>query len=195
MSVCRLDSDRTALLVIDVQRGFDLWEARGMRRNNPEALARIADLLTLFREHGAPVFHIRHAGSTPGSAFLPDSAGYEVQAGAREIPGEPVLVKSVNSAFIGTDLEKRLCRAGINTVVLCGATTNHCVETTARMAGNLGFETLLPRDATWTYDRAGVDREIYPAEQIHAMTLANLQGEFAAIVSSTAIFQALRPAI
>ncbi len=195
MNARRLDPYDTALVVIDVQRAFDLWEARGMRRNNPKALARIADLLNLFRKRGAPVFHIRHAGSTPGSAFLPDSAGYEVQAEAKEIPGEPVLVKSVNSAFIGTDLEARLCRAGIHTVVLCGATTNHCVETTARMAGNLGFETLLPRDATWTFDRAGVDGEIYPAEQIHAMTLANLQGEFASIVSSAAIFQALRPAI
>jgi nicotinamidase-related amidase len=174
----------TALIVVDVQRAFDEWEAAGKRRNNPEAVARIADLLSAFRDRGAPIFHIRHQGTRPNSSFLPGATGYPVKDEAREIEGEPVIVKRVNSAFIGTDLEARLRAAGITTLVICGATTNHCVETTTRMAGNLGFDARLVRDATWTFDRVGPDGDAHSAEQIHAMTLANLNGEFARIVSA-----------
>ena len=172
----------TALIVVDVQRAFDEWEAAGKRRNNPDAVARIADLLSAFRDRGAPIFHIRHASTRPNSSFAPGATGYPVKDEAREIEGEPVIVKRVNSAFIGTDLEARLRAAGIKTLVICGATTNHCVETTTRMAGNLGFDARLVRDATWTFDRTGPDGDAHSAEDIHAMTLANLNGEFARIV-------------
>jgi nicotinamidase-related amidase len=174
----------TALIVVDVQRAFDEWEAAGKRRNNPEAVARIADLISAFRDRGAPIFHIRHQGTRPNSSFLLDATGYSVKDEAREIEGEPVIVKRVNSAFIGTDLEARLRAAGITRLVICGATTNHCVETTTRMAGNLGFDARLVRDATWTFDRIGPDGDAHSAEEIHAMTLANLNGEFARIVSA-----------
>src|SRR5512140_126246 len=97
-----------ALIVIDVQRAFDQWEAAGKRRNNPQAVARIADLLRAFRDRGAPIFHIRHQGTHPNSSFLPDGAGYPVKDEAREMAGEPVIVKRVTSAFIGTALEGRL---------------------------------------------------------------------------------------
>ena len=95
-----------------------------------------------------------------------------------------MIVKNVNSAFIGTDLKRRLRQAGNRTLVVCGATTNHCVETRTRMAGNLGFDACLVRDATWTYDRIGPDGDSHTAEAIHAMTLCNLSGEFARIVSA-----------
>ena len=182
---------KTALVVIDVQRAFDQWEAAGKRRNNPGAVARIADLLAAFREHGAPIFHIRHQGTRPASSFLPDGSGYPVKDEAREQDGEPVIVKRVNSAFIGTDLESRLRDAGITTLVICGATTNHCVETSTRMAGNLGFDTRLVRDATWTFDRIGPDGDAHSAEAIHAMTLSNLNGEFARIVTASEVMAAL----
>ena len=181
-----------ALIVVDVQRAFDEWEAAGKRRNNPDAVGRIVDLLAAFRASGAPIFHIRHEGTKPNSTFLPSRTGYAVKDEAREQDGEPVIVKRVNSAFIGTDLESRLHRAGIDTLVICGATTNHCVETTTRMAGNLGFDTRLVRDATWTFDRAGPDGEAHSAEAIHAMTLSNLNGEFARIVTAAEAIASLK---
>jgi nicotinamidase-related amidase len=184
-------SSRTALIVVDVQRAFDQWEAAGKRRNNPDAVARIADLLAAFRERHAPIFHIRHEGTRPQSSFLPDGPGYPVKDEARELTGEPVIVKRVNSAFIGTDLESRLRAADTRTLVICGATTNHCVETTTRMAGNLGFDAHLVRDATWTFDRIGPDGDAHSAEAIHAMTLSNLNGEFARIVTAAEAIAAL----
>jgi nicotinamidase-related amidase len=108
----------TALIVVDVQRAFDEWEAAGKRRNNPQAVARIVDLLDAFRGRGAPIFHIRHQGTNPNSCFLPDGTGFPVKDEAREQAGEPVIVKRVNSAFIGTDLEARLRAAGLQTLVI-----------------------------------------------------------------------------
>ena len=176
-----------ALIVIDVQRAFDEWEAAGKRRNNPDAVARIVDLLAAFRASGAPIVHVRHEGTKPNSTFLPSHTGYAVKDEAREQAGEPVIVKRVNSAFIGTDLERRLRGDDIATLVICGATTNHCVETTTRMAGNLGFDACLVRDATWTFDRIGPDGDRHSAEEIHAMTLSNLNGEFARIVTTNEV--------
>ena len=182
---------QTALIVVDVQQAFDAWEASGQRRNNPDAVARISELLAAFRAKGAPIIHIRHASRRPTSRFAPDQPGHAVKDEARERAGEPVIVKKVNSSFIGTDLERRLRDQGIEHLVIVGATTNHCVETTARMAGNLGFDAKLVRDATWTFDLAGVDGEPIPAERVHAMTLANLQGEFAEIVTASDVIGAL----
>ncbi|HEX2555173.1 MAG TPA: cysteine hydrolase family protein [Microvirga sp.] len=188
-----LNPATTALVVIDVQRGFDEIEAAGHRRNNPDAIRRIADLLAHFRAVGAPVIHIRHASREADSVFRPERPGYAVKDEAREIPGEPVIVKHVNASFIGTDLESRLRAAGITALVICGATTNHCVETTTRMAGNLGFDAKLVRDAAWTFDRTGPDGDRHAAEEVHRMTLANLAGEFAEIVTTDDICTRLRP--
>jgi nicotinamidase-related amidase len=185
------DRSHTALIVVDVQRAFDEWEAAGKRRNNPDAVARIVDLLGAFRDARAPIIHIRHRGTRPNSSFLPDRSGYAVKDEAREIGGEPVIVKTINSAFIGTDLEQRLRAADIKRLVICGATTNHCVETTTRMAGNLGFDARLVRDAIWTFDRIGPDGDAHSAEEIHAMTLSNLNGEFARIVTAADAIAAL----
>ncbi len=180
-----------ALIVIDVQQGFAEQDAAGRKRNNPDALDRIVDLLTAFRAKGLPIFHVRHASTEPDSVFRPERTGFQVMPEARERPGEPVIVKNVNSAFIGTDLEARLRKAGLHTLVICGATTNHCVETSARMAGNLGFDARLVRDAAWTYDRTGPDGDHHSAADIHAMTLSNLSNEFATIVTARDIIAGL----
>jgi nicotinamidase-related amidase len=186
-----LDSASTALLVIDVQKAFDEIEAAGRRRNNPDAVPRIATLLRYFRTNRLAIFHVRHASLDESSRFRIQLPGFQARDEARELPDEPVIVKTVNSAFIGTDLDHRLRHCGITSVVIVGATTNHCVETTARMAGNLGYDTKLVRDATWTFAQAGLDGETYSAEQVHRMSLANLAGEFAEIVSAAEVVRRL----
>lgn len=191
MAAIKVTPQTTALIIIDVQKAFDEMAEAGARRNNPGAERNIAALLAAFRASNAGIMHIRHRNPAAQSRFNPANSGYAVLDEAREMPGEPVIVKDVNSAFIGTDLDQRLRANAIDTVVIVGATTNHCVETTTRMAGNLGYNTLLVSDATWTFDREGLDGRIYPAAEVHAMSLANLNEEFCTIVSTGEFIAAL----
>jgi nicotinamidase-related amidase len=182
-------SDHTALILIDVQNGFD--DPRMGGRNNPQAESNIAALLAAWRESGRPLIHVKHNSLLPGSPLRPGQAGNEIKSQATPQADEPVIGKTVNSAFIGTDLEDRLRESGIDSVVLVGLTTDHCVSTTARMAGNLGFETLLVADATAAFDRAGPDGTLHPAETVYRVELAILHGEFATVVSTADVLAAL----
>lgn len=175
-----------ALLVVDVQKGLD--DPNLGRRNNPDAEANVAKMLAAWRASGLPVFHVRHISAGPGSPLNPCEGGdVRFKEEATPLDGEAVITKRVNAAFIGTDLEERLRKADIGRLFICGLTTNHCVETTARMAGNLGFETFLISDACATFDRTGPDGGMHRAEDIHATTLANLHDEFASITDTEGV--------
>jgi nicotinamidase-related amidase len=186
----RRDGNRTpALLVIDVQRAFD--DPRWGERNNPEAERRIAALLAAWRRRGAPIIHVRHESASPEGLFRRDTDAFEFKEEAEPLPGEPVVDKRVNSAFIGTDLGERLHAAGVETVVVAGLTTDHCCSTTARMAGNLGFETWFVGDATATFARTAVDGSSLSAETMHRAELASLNGEFAEVVTTDEVISRL----
>lgn len=182
---------RTALLVVDVQKGFLTHDRNIGPRSNSKGIANIARLIAAFREAHVPVIHVRHNSVEPNSPFRPELPGNAVMDEAREIAGEMVIEKAVNSAFIGTDLEQRLRSADIDTLAICGATANHCVETTARMAANLGFKVVLVGDAVWAYGQIGPDGVRHSAEAVHAMTLANIAGEFGRVVTTADVFAAL----
>jgi nicotinamidase-related amidase len=172
-----------ALVLIDVQKAFD--EPSWGLRNNLQAEENMEKLLTFWRESKRPVVHIQHVSrQKPSSLFYIKKETCEFKEIAKPLEHEPVIQKNVNSAFIGTDLEQFLKKSGCETVVIAGLTTNHCVETTTRMAGNLGFNTYLVSDATATFDRVGPDGVTYKADDIHRMTMANLHEEFAFIVDT-----------
>jgi nicotinamidase-related amidase len=181
-----------ALIVIDVQQAFN--DPSWGERNNPQAERNVAALVANWRKTGRPLFHIQHRSQRPASLFHPDAPGFQVKPEAQPLPGEPVLYKNVNSSFIGTDLEQRLRDAGIATLVICGLTTDHCVSTTTRMAGNFGFETYIVSDATATFERTGPDGRHYTALQMHDVALASLHGEFATVVATDEVLGAVRPA-
>jgi nicotinamidase-related amidase len=145
---------KTALLVVDLQRAIDdpSWAAEGPR-NNPQAEANVAALLSAWRRGSRPIFHIRHDSTSQTSTYRPGQSGNDFKPEARPLAGESVIVKCTNSAFIGTELEARLRGAGIATLVIAGVITNNSVEATVRMAGNLGFDTHLVEDACFTFAR------------------------------------------
>jgi nicotinamidase-related amidase len=179
-----------ALILIDIQQGFDDLDYWGPR-NNPAAEANATKLLQAWRMSGRPVFHIQHLSTTPGSPLRPGQPGCEYKDEARPLPGEPVITKQVNSAFIGTDLEARLRALDIDTLVIAGLTTAHCVSTTTRMAGNLGFQTYLAGDACATNAQKGHDGRSYDAGMVHELALASLHGEFAEVSDTAAILARL----
>ncbi len=182
--------NNTALLVIDVQMGFDdpAWGPR----NNPGAEGNIATLIAAWRRVGAPVIHVHHDSPGPSGHLRPGTPGNAAKPEARPLLRERVYRKSVNSAFIGTRLEADLRAMGVATLAIAGLTTNHCISTTARMAGNLGFATFVAADATATFDRANLDGTIRGAEDVHQAALSDLQGEFAWIVDTSWLIDALQ---
>lgn len=182
-------SSNTALLVIDVQQGFD--DPRWGRRNNPGAEANISRLLSLWRSKEMPVIHVQHCSVEHGSPLRPELPGCELKPEAAPVEGEPLFRKRVHSAFIGTGLEAYLRENGLDHVVIVGLTTDHCVSTTTRMAGNLGFETVLVSDATATFDRKGPDGTDYKAEEIHAIHIASLDGEFCRVATTDSLVAGL----
>ena len=180
------DLNSTALLVIDVQRAFD-DDAYWGRRNNPGCEANVAALIGAWREAGRPLVYVRHDSVEPGSPLAPGGPG---NAFKDVVSGEPDLLvtKHVNSAFYGDpDLHAWLQERGIGSIAVCGITTNHCVETTARMGANLGYEVLFAIDATHTFDRTGPDGERLTADELARATAASLHEEFAAVVPTKAL--------
>ncbi|SDS31156.1 cysteine hydrolase family protein [Microlunatus soli] len=181
---------RPALIVIDVQRGFD--DASWGPRDNPDCEANIATLLGVWRRRSWPVVFVRHDSADPRSPLASGSRGNDFK---EMITGEPDLLvsKRVNSSFHGSpDLDRWLSAEDITEVVICGITTNHCCETTARVAGNLGYDTYFVVDATHTFDRQALDGSMIPAATVSAMTAANLHGEFATVITFTELATDLR---
>jgi len=180
-----------ALLIIDVQEAIDdpRW---GDDRNNPQSEATIARLLEEWRRFGWPVFHVRHASTEADSTYRPDGPGFAFKDEARPATGEQIIQKSTNNAFIGTRLEERLRSAAIDAVVITGVITNNSVEATARMAGNLGFTTYVVADATATFGRRDYDGRWRTSAEVHAMSLANLDGEYATVITAAALIERLR---
>jgi len=174
-----------ALVIIDMQKAIDheSW-ARYGKRNNPEAERNIARLLARWRKDALPIYHVRHDSREPESAYRPGQPGNEFKAEAQPLPGETIVAKQTNSAFIGTGFEEILRAAGHGVLVIAGVITNNSVEATVRMAGNLGFETYLVEDACFTYARPDFAGRVRSAEEVHAMSLANLDGEYCRVVKT-----------
>ena len=178
-----------ALILIDLQNAIDhpSWG----QRNNPKAERNIESLLQVWRATHRPVYHIRHDSLEPTSYYRPGQPGNHFKPEAQPVTGEIIIPKKTNSAFIGTDLEPKLRRANQSLLVVAGVITNNSVETTVRMAGNLGFNAFLVEDATFTFGRRDWHGGWRTADEVHAMSLANLDGEYCSVIRTDQILDAL----
>ncbi len=184
--------DRVALIVVDVQQGFDdpVWG----KRNNPDCERNIAALIDAWRSNDQPIVFVRHDSSEPGSPFTPGQRGNDFQD---IVAGEPdlLVVKSVNSSFHGEpDLAGWLRAGGIERIAVCGIQTNMCCETTARVAANLGFETDFVLDATHTFDLPAHGGGTISADELSRVTASNLDPEFGRVVDTRAAVAGLEAA-
>jgi nicotinamidase-related amidase len=171
-----------------VQKAIDAsYHAAEGPRNNPEAERNIARLLEVWRSQRRPIIHIRHDSTFATSAYRPGQVGNEFKDEVAPLANETVIAKRTNSAFIDTDLERRLRGAGLETLVVAGVATNNSVEATVRMAGNLGFETYLVADACFTFARRDFQGRLRTADEVHSMSLANLDKEYCTVVDTAAV--------
>jgi nicotinamidase-related amidase len=168
-----------ALLIIDMQQGIN--DARFGARNNGQAEDNISRLLFRWRQETRPIVHIRHLSRSPHSVFWPGQAGVEFQTRFLPENGEHVIEKNVPDAFVATALEQWLKERAIGQVVITGVITNNSVESTARSSGNLGFNTIVVSDATYTFEQKDLNGRIWSAEDIHILSLSNLAADYASI--------------
>jgi nicotinamidase-related amidase len=180
-----------ALLLIDLQRAID--DPGWGERNNLDAESNVGRLLSAWRSRGWPVYHIKHDSREPQSTYRPGQPGNDFKPVAAPLDGEPVIVKHTNSAFIGTNLDERLRAAGHLRLAIAGVITNNSVEATVRMAGNLGFDVILLEDATFTFGRRDWHGRWRTADEVHALSLANLHGEYCTVKTTTDFLQEVTP--
>lgn len=177
-----------ALIIIDQQKG--ILHPRLGRRNNPHAEERMLELLALWRHTGRLVVHVQHLSRSPDSVFWPEQEGVVFQPRFLPQDGEWLIQKQVPDAFCATGLEGRLREAGIGQLIIVGVATHNSVESTARTAGNLGFDAWVAEDACFTFDKADYFGTLRSAEEVHGMSLGNLDGEYATVVSCAQILTA-----
>ena len=180
-----------ALLLVDIQKAFLEKDYPGLIRNNENAEFICGKILKKWRTLDLPIIHVRHSSTNPESKLHKSRPGFEFNDYVTPLENEMVLTKEVNSAFIGTNLENILIKSHIDTLVIVGMTTNHCISTTVRMSGNLGFDTYLISDSTACYNTKGMNGEIIPCNTIYNSALASLQEEFATVIDSKELFDNL----
>jgi nicotinamidase-related amidase len=171
----------TALLIIDMQQAIDspVWSGK----NNPALLPNLIKVLERWRTLGWPVYHIVHDSPYPDSPYRPGQPGNKIKTELKPVEGEQVVRKRTNSAFLSTSLEAQLRAAGHQTLVVGGVVTNNSVEATARTAGDLGFSVYVLADGTATVGKTDRRGRRWDAEDVHQLALANLEGEYAKVVS------------
>lgn len=184
-------NNNTALILVDVQKAFLDKDYPGFKRNNIIAERVCGLILNKWRELNLPVIHIRHSSTNPDSKLHESKPGFLFNDHVIPLKSETVLTKKVNSGFIGTNLSGILNDLNVTSLVFVGMTTNHCISTTVRMSGNLGYQTYLISDATAAYNTLGLNGEMIDCEIIYNTSLANLSEEFATILSSEELFNLL----
>lgn len=177
------------LLVIDMQKG--MANPAAGPRNNPDAERNIASLVNAWRNAGGTVVFVRHISRSVGSPFWPGQPGVEFQEQLVPLPSEHVVEKNVPDALINTGLERWLRGREITQLVIVGVSTNNSVESTARTAGNLGFQTQVVADATFAFEKVDYHGTKRTADEVHAMALANLDGEYATITTTECLLRAI----
>ena len=178
--------DKPALVVIDLQLAMQADRDAGYPWANPDAPQTAGRLLAAFRAAGLPVVHVHHHGVDPADGFHPDNPLSAAMPEVAPMPGEPVVIKHGSSGFIGTGLEALLRAAGHDQLVIVGGEANMCVESTTRMAGNLGFRATVVADALVNFQRTRRDGVVVPPGDVLEMSLANMMS-FARIVGSDEI--------
>ena len=181
--------DASVLLLIDLQRAFDRepWPRRWNHDVDRNGLA----VLAAWRRAGRPVIHVRHDSVEPGSTLASGLPGNMFREGFEPLPGEPIVGKSVNAAFIGTDLDIQLRQRGTRSIVTFGISTDMCVSTTVRVGANLGYRMTVVGDACDCFDLRDERGDVVPAELVHRIHLATLRYEFAAVVTAAEMLDAL----
>ena len=173
----------TGLIIVDVQNDYfhgGAMELAGME----DAASQCRKLLEAFRSAQLPVFHIQHLSTRPGAGFfVPDTPGCEIHDNLQPLAGEAHITKHFPSAFRETDLQQLLQMSDIDELVICGAMTHMCIDTTVRAAFDLGYRCHLLADACATRDLEFNGATVSAAD-VQGAFMAALGAPFAQVTST-----------
>lgn len=172
----------TPLVILDVQDAIDqpVWEGK----NNPGYLAVIQRLLAHWRRHGWPVLHVKHDEPTPTSSYHSNGPWNGIKKDVAPIAGEKVIAKQQNCAFIDSELDTLLRDLRVDRLVLAGVVIHNSMDATVRAGKALGYNIILPSDATTAVPVVAPDGTSWDAATVHGLTLAILGGEYAEVMTS-----------
>ncbi|WP_193371216.1 cysteine hydrolase family protein [Pelagibius marinus] len=182
-------ANNAALVIVDFQKAID--DPKWGRRNNPGAEACTARLLAAWRERGRPVVHVQHLSREADSPYRPGQPGCDFKDALGPDAGEILVQKRTHNAFIDTGLEASLRDRGVEAVVVAGVLLHNSVDATVRMASNLGFDTWVVADASASVDVVDLEGRHWAAEEVHALSLAHLSGEYAVVASTEGVLAAV----
>lgn len=185
---------KRALLIVDMQN--DYFPGGKMELAGIQAAAeKVIQLLEMFRAKDLPIFHIQHISTSPGASFfLPDTDGVNIHASIAPKNGEPVIRKHFPNSFRETVLLKELQEHGIKELVVCGAMSHMCIDTTVRAAFDLGLSCVVVADGCATRDLIYDDRVI-EAAQVHGAYMASLAAVFAKVTELSGVGEILDPVV
>lgn len=174
---------KEALLLIDLQKDYfpgGKMELFGME----EAVKKAGELLKAFRTAGKPVFFIKHLSTRPDATFfIPGTQGTDIHSSVSPLSEETIIEKHFPNSFLQTELINVLQESNITDLVICGAMSHMCIDTTVRAAKELGFKCILIADACATRNlKFGSD--ILPAQTVHSVFMAALDGMFATVMTA-----------
>lgn len=182
-----INLEHTALIIIDQQQGLN--SPKLGPRNNPDAETVMLKLLSAWRAARRPIIHVKHRSIEPASVFWPDQQGFEFKPDFLPQGDELIIEKSIPCAILTTDLKKILDQKNIREIVLVGASTNNSIEATARTASGLGFAVIVIEDACFTFAKQDYSGAVRTAAEVHAMSLANLSGEYTQIITANELLK------
>ena len=180
---------KTPLIILDLQKAIDHpdWGIR----NNPNVEANLAKLLTIWRKNKWPVIHVKHDSGNPKSHYYAHQSGNAFKSEVAPIGGEPIVTKTVHSAFVETGLREALAKLGTKHFLLAGVKTNNSIEATVRHGSNLGYDIHLLADGCFTHNQIDWNGKTWSADDIHAIALSNLDGEYCTVTTTKDVLTAL----
>lgn len=174
---------KQGLLVVDVQNDYFTGGSMELFEMD-EVASNCSKLLNLFRQKQAPIFHIQHIATREGATFfVPNTHGCEINESVKPYSNEPIVVKHYPSSFRETELNEMLKMAGVDEVIICGAMTHMCIDTTTRAAFDLGFKCHVISNACATRDLE-FNGQLVKAIDVQAAFMAALSVPFAQVSST-----------
>lgn len=183
--------ENSVLLIVDMQKYFFDKSSHAFLKPAPAILPNVRDILDAYRNLGLPVIFTRHAYAADEDPGIMKTWWSELEADGdplaevvdelEPVPGEPVLMKGRYSAFVGTNLERRLRKLGVERILITGVMTHLCCESTARDAFMKDFEVFFTIDGTASEN-----------DELHLSSLMTLTDGFVMPITTSEVLRCLK---